>query len=138
MIRISFTHGRNTKISVDGDDLSAFTNSVEIKLSADSHDVTTFGKTAHIYASGLTDGTVTLKGIYEDGAASPQLTLQPLLGGALAEVVYQPEGTGSGKPTWTFDAQVTAYEESAPVAEMISWSAELQVSEAIAATTQGP
>lgn len=133
---MSFVHGKGVSISVGGADISPFTNSVEVKLSADSHDVTTFGKTAHIYQSGLTDGTVTVKGVYDDGASlAPQLVFQPKLGGALTEVLYKPEGAGTGKPLWTFDVQVTAYEESAPVAEMITWTAEMQISEAIAATT---
>jgi hypothetical protein len=133
---MAFIHGKSVFISVSGDDLSTYTNSVEIKREADAHDVTCFGQTAKKYQSGLTDGTVTLKGTYDDGAAGPAAILMPLIGGTVEEVVYRPEGTGSTKPHYTFDAIVTSYEESAPVAEMITWTAELQISEAVAIAAQ--
>lgn len=133
---MSTIHGKNAKVTVDGDDLSPFTNSTEFKPSVDSHDTTCYGATGHVYAAGLTDGTFTIKGVYDDGATGPEAVLLPLLGGANVPVVYQPEGTGTGKPTRTFDAQITSYEESAPVAEMIAWTAEFQISGAVVATTQ--
>lgn len=132
---MAFIHGKGVSLTVDGDDLSAYTNSCEVKLAADSHDVTCMGKTAHDYRSGLTDGTVTLKGVYDDSATGPQLTFQPALGAGLVTCVYKPEGgTGAGKPIWTFSVTVTAYEESAPVAEMITWTAEMQMASAITIT----
>jgi hypothetical protein len=133
---MAFVHGKSVFVSVDGDELSAYSNSVELKREGDSHDVTCFGQTAHKYKKGLTDGTFTLKGTYDDGAAGPAAILMPLVDGDEVEVVYRPEGTGTGKPHYTFDALVTSYEESSPVADMITWSAELQVSDAVPIGTQ--
>jgi hypothetical protein len=130
-------HGKDVAISIDGDDLSAFTNSVETKRSADSHDVTCFGQTGHVYAAGLTDGTVSLKGTYDNTASGPDAILEPLVGAEPVVVLYKAEGTGSGKPLWTYNAQLTAYEQSAPVADMVTWTAELQISGAVTPTTQG-
>ena len=47
---MAFVHGKNTFISLNGSDLSAFTNTSELGRTADSHDVTTYGKNSHVYA----------------------------------------------------------------------------------------
>ena len=51
-------------------------------------------------------------------------------------LVYRPEGTGSGKPEAEVDVLVSSYEESAPVADMITFTAELQGSDDIDDTAQ--
>lgn len=132
---MAFVHGKGAIVSVDGDDLSVYTTSVTFSRSADTHDVTTLGKSSKVYAAGLKDGTASIEGIY-DGTAStgPGAVLRPLVGAAVVELIYKPEGTGSGKPVATVDVLVTSYEESAPVADMITWSTELQLSDDIADT----
>ena len=124
--------------TIDAKDLSAFSNSFTFSRSADTHDVTTFGKNSKVYAPGLKDGTGKIEGIYDSTAVTgPGAVLRPLVGAAAVELVYKPEGTGSGKPTATVDVLVTTYDEDAPVADMITFSAELQLSDDIADTTQG-
>lgn len=132
---MAFVHGKGAYVSLDATDLSAFCNSIEFSGEADSHDVTTFGKTHKVYAGGLKDGTCTLEGIYDDGATGPRATIQTLLG-TVVEFIYRPEGTGVGKPESTVDVLVTSYEESAPVADMISWTCELQMSDAMVTADQ--
>lgn len=131
-----FVHGKGTTVTVDSDDLSEFTNNVQFNRSADSHDTTTFGQDSHTFQAGLGNGTATISGIYDSGATGPGKILRPLVKGANVTFVYQPEGTGTGKPTATVQVQVTAYEETAPVADMITWSATLQFSGDVADTTQ--
>ena len=46
------------------------------------------------------------------------------------------EGTGTGKPTETFDGLLTKYAESSPVADYVQWSAEFELNEAPVETTQ--
>lgn len=133
---MAFKHGKGTVVSIDGDSMTAFSNNIEFKRTADSHDVTTFGKNSHVYEGGLLDGTATVTGIYDDGEASPEATISPLIG-TVVELVYQPEGVGSGKPTRTVDVLVMGYTETSPVADMITWTAELQMSDDVTNTTQG-
>lgn len=125
---MAFVHGKNTYVSLNASDLSPFCNSVGNKRSADSHDVTTFGKNSKVYAGGLLDGTFDISGVYDNGATGPKAVLEPLLG-TVVELKYRPEGTGSGKPETTVDVLVTAYEESSPVADMVTWTATLQASD---------
>jgi hypothetical protein len=134
---MAFVHGKGTAVSIDGDDLSAFSNSVQFNRSADSHDVTTFGKTSKVYQSGLKDGQATIEGIYDSTTGTgPGAVLRPLVGGAAVPLEYQPEGISTGKPTSTVDVIVTAYEETAPVADMITWSATFQMSDDITDSVQ--
>lgn len=129
---MAFVHGKNTAVTIDGDDLSVYSNSVTFGRSADTHDVTTFGKNSKVYAPGLKDGTASIEGIYDNTAlVSPGAVLRPLIGAAEVPLVYKPEGTGTGKPTATVDVLVTSYEETAAVGDMVMWSCELQLSDDI-------
>ncbi len=126
-------HGRGVALSIDGDDLGAavsggkYTTSVTFARTAETHDVTTHGHNSKVYASGLKDSTATLEGVYDSTAATgPGAILRPLVGGNAVELVYEPEGTGVGKPLATVDVIVNSYEESAPVNDMITWTAECQ------------
>lgn len=132
---MAFIHGKNTYISVDGDDLSAYTDASELNRSADTHDVTTYGKNAHVYVGGLLDGKGSLSGTYFSGVGGPRAVLEPLLG-TNVEIIRRPEGTGTGKPEDTFDVVIGAYVETAPVADMVKWSCDVQVSDDVASTTQ--
>ncbi|MCG3757372.1 hypothetical protein [Amycolatopsis sp. Poz14] len=128
-------HGKNAVVKINTTDISQYCNSVSSKRSADSHDTTTFGKSAHTYQGGLLDGTASLEGFYESGATGPKTALESVLGQTV-DFVYQPEGTGSGKPQQSGDAVVTSYEETTPVADMITWKAELQLSDTFATSNQ--
>ncbi len=129
-------HGRVGALLANAKDCSAFTNKINFKQSGDSHDTTTFGQTGHTYAGGLTDGSVTVSGLYDNTAVTgPRATFQA----SLALVVpfkYRPEGVGTGKPETTFNVIITAYEESVAVADMVTWSAECAISGAVTTAAQ--
>lgn len=134
---MGFVHGKGVIVTIDGDDISAYCKNVEFSPEADTHDTTTFGKNSKTYASGLKDATVKLEGVYDDTTdTGPGAVLLPLLGGAAAEFVYQPEGAGSGKAQRSVDVIVNSFEESAPVDDMITWTAELQCTDDIDYTPQ--
>jgi hypothetical protein len=132
---MTFVHGRNTQVEIDGDDISEFCNSTTNNRSADSHDVTTYGKNSHVFAGGLKGGTATIGGPYDNGVTGPRSVIEPLLG-SVVPFVFRPEGTGVGKPESTVDVLVMAYNESAPVADMIQWTAELQFSDDVVTIAQ--
>lgn len=134
---MAFVHGKSAYVSVDGDDLSAYANSVTFTRTGDSHETTTFGANSKTYAPGLKDATATIEGIYDNTALTgPGAVLRPLLGGAAVTLVYRPEGTGTGKPQASVSAVVTSYEETVPVADMVTWSAEFQFTGDITDSTQ--
>ena len=133
---MAFIHGRNTVITVDANDLSAFTSSSDFNQPVDTHDVTAYGDANRNYIAGLIDGTFSMEGHYDDSATSPRDILQPLAGAAAFTIVRQPEGVGSGFAQDSFSAVLTSYSESSPVDDKISWSAEFQITGAVTSTAQ--
>lgn len=133
---MAFVHGRNTFVSLDGNDLSQYTNTSEITRSADSHDVTAYGAQAHNYEGGLKDGTASMGGTYDNTASTgPRAVIEPLVGQKV-EFIRQPEGTGSGLPQDKVTVLVLNYVETAPVADMVTWTCEMQLSGLIDTTPQ--
>lgn len=133
---MAFVHGKSTFLSVGGANISPFTTTSSIEKNADSHDVTTYGQDAHVFRGGLLNGTGSASGIYDRSTSSgPADMLEPLVGQNVA-LVRRTEGTGTGKPQQTVDALITKYTETNPVADMVTWSVDFQLSGTIAKTTQ--
>lgn len=132
---MTFVHGKDTYISLNAVDLSAFTNTSEFERSADSHDTTCYGKDSHTYQGGLLNGTAKMSGIYDNGSSGPRDTIEPLIG-TVVTLIRRPEGTGSGLPQDSVSVLVTKYVETNPVADMVAWSCEMQCSDEVTSTNQ--
>lgn len=133
---MGFIHGKDLVVTVDADDLSAYTKEADLKLDADEHDLTHFGVDDRDWGSGLRAGMFSIKGTYNDAVAGPRATLQPLVGGDAVAVIHQPEGAGSTKAQNAFNAIVKSYNETAAVDGYIEWSADLRVSGTVDDTAQ--
>lgn len=124
---MSRSHGKKTVLKVAASDISNYTNASELTRTSDSHDVTTYGNDAHRKDGGLLDGGFKASGFYDNTAVSgPSALLRPLLG-TITAIIRQTEGTGTTKPQDSFDALLTSYVESNPVADMVTWSAEWEI-----------
>jgi hypothetical protein len=124
-------------LSVDGTNIAAYCGSIETSYSVNSLQTTTFSAGGHTYQGGMTDGSLSISGTYDDTASGPKAVIEPLMrDGQLVEAIYRPEGTGAGRPQQTFNVLVTTYSESSAVGEMIQWASEMQVSGAVTDTTQ--
>ena len=121
-------HTKDTIIMVDGTDISSFVSGSEFSRSAASHDTTVYGMDSMRYAVGLLDGTFSIEGFYDDSVGSAQATLAGILGDEAKAIVRRPEGTGAGMPEQTFTGLLTSLDESSPVGDMITFSAEFQIS----------
>jgi hypothetical protein len=129
-------HGKNTFVQVNAIDLSSYGTNVEFKRSGDAHDVTTFGNNSHRKQGGLLDGSATITGIYDNTAVSgPRAALEPLIG-TVVPIVERPEGTGAGRPNRAVNALVVSYEETNPVADMVTWECEVEFDGDVTVTTQ--
>jgi len=132
---MSFVHAKSTFISLDGNNLSSSTDSSELGRTADSHDVTTYGKDSHVYQGGLLDGTAKMSGTYDNAVTGPGAVINPLVG-QVVTLIRRKEGTGAGLPQESVDALVKGYTETNPVADMVKWSCDLQLSDDIDFTPQ--
>lgn len=130
-------HGKETYVSLDGEDLSTFTDSTTPTSAADEHDSTCYGADGHEYASGgLKTSAYTIGGKYITGATGPRAVIQPLVG-TKVPFVYRPEGTGSTLPEDTSTVFVKSYNQTSPVADIVRWTAELTVSGVVTYGVQG-
>lgn len=132
---MAFVHGKSTYVSLNAVDLSAFSNTSTMSRKSDSHDVTTYGSNAHKFSGGLLDGSASLGGIYDNTASGPRDTIEPLIGTNVT-FVRRPEGTGSGLPQDSVEVLVVDYVETSPVADMVTWTVELQLSGDVTSTNQ--
>ncbi len=121
-------HSKYTVILIDGNDISEYCTDSNVKQSSGTEDMTTYGKNSVVKDPTLHDGEFGCSGKYDDTAAGPRAVLKPLRGQKV-EVIYRPEGTGSGLPQDRFDVVVTGYEETAPVGGYRLWTLETEPSD---------
>lgn len=123
-------HSKLTVILINGTDISEFCTDSNCERSKKTEDVTTYGKDDEVYDSTLRSGAFGCSGKYGSGVTGPRAVLLPLVeADGVVTVTYRPEGTGSGLPQNVFDAVLTKYAETAPVAGYRLWSLETQPSD---------
>jgi hypothetical protein len=124
---MAFVHGKDTVVLINASDISAYTNSTTDNDSRAVHNTTTYGRDRDTFQSGLGTGTITIGGIFDNTAAGPRKIIQPLkeVGDAVA-FVFRPDGTGSGLQEHSCSVIITAFNVTSPVADMCTWTAELQ------------
>lgn len=129
-------HGKHTVVSLDGVDLTDYSNNSTLEITADSHDTTTYGKNSHVFSGGLLNGTATISGFYDSTAVTgPKAAIQPLVG-TVVELIHQPEGEGLGLPQDRVDVLVTKYTQTHPVADYVTWTVDLQFSDDVDSSVQ--
>jgi hypothetical protein len=130
------SHGKDTVVLLNSNDLSQWLNDSSWTRTPDSHDVTTYGNDNHVFDGGLGNGTTPLAGIYDTSTTSgPAAVIQPLVG-TVVPLVYRPEGTGAGKPERSVNVLVGEYQETHPVADYVMWTVNLQHSGDVTLSTQ--
>lgn len=132
----NFVHGRRTWVSLNGIELWVYITTSQVEKNSDKHDVTTYGKDDHVYSGGLRDGAITMSGIYDSTASvGPRAVIEPLRG-TVVQFIHRPEGAGTGKPQDKVNVLVEKFVQTHPVADMITWSCDLQPSDAFDTTPQ--
>ena len=137
-------HGKSSSVVLSGmsgpvsgsQDISSYLNTVTWDFGQDVHDVSTFGVNDHVFTYGLKNGTFSIGGFYDSTLpGGPWFVLQQSLG-QRPTIAFKPEGTGTGKPSHSFTAVLTNYSQSNPVADMITFTADFNVSGAVTSTVQ--
>lgn len=128
-------HSKLTVIIIDGNNVSTFCSDSTCEQGAGTEDNTTYGKNAEVHDPTLLTGAFACSGKYDDGATGPRSVLKPLVGTKVS-VTYRAEGTGSGLPQDVFDAVVTKYTETAPVAGYRTWALDTKPSDEWVSTDQ--
>lgn len=131
----NWLHGKKTQHSINGHDITPWVKTANWERAPDVHDVTGGGVNNHEYSSGLGDGTATLSGTYDTSTTGPGTVLAPLEGSTVT-YIRKVQGTGTGLPQQSVSVLVKKYTESTPVADMATWSIDLQMSGDVTTTTQ--
>lgn len=127
---MAFKHGKNAVFKVDNSggtltDISAYLNEISHPRSVETGETTSFGNSAKTYIVGLSDSTISISGTWD---ATVDAHLAGILGqDASLSYEYGPEGSGTGAIKYTGECYCTSFEVSSPVADVVTFSAEFQV-----------
>lgn len=131
-------HGAGAHFAVnDGTSLrilSTYVTSTDWNPTQDTHDDTTYGQTGHTFRGGLTNGTVTINGMWDRTATTgPDAVLTAMLA-VKTPTAYEfgPDGNAAGKIKKSGNCVLNSYSVSAPVADLVSFSASFNLSGAVA------
>jgi hypothetical protein len=130
----TFRHGKSTVFKVDNaagtlTDISNTLTDVSFPQSVETAETTSFGSSAKTYIVGLSDSTVSASGNFD---ATVDTHLAAVLGqAATLSFEYGPEGSTAGQVKYTGEAILTSYEKSGAVGDVVTYSAEFQVTGAV-------
>ena len=136
----TFRHGKSTAFKLDDatgslKDISDVLTDVGFPQTVETAETTSFGSSAKTYIVGLSDSTVSLSGNWD---ATVDAHLASLLGQAQTVTFeYYPEGEAQIPNTavkYSGEAILTSFEKSGAVGDVVSFSAELQVTGAVTRT----
>ena len=130
----TFRHGKSTVFKVDNSggsltDISNTLTDVSFQRSVDTAETSAFGDSAKTYIVGLSDATVSVSGNYD---ATVDAHLAGVLGqAATLSFEYGPEGSTSTFVKYTGEGILTSYEKSGAIGDVVTYSAEFQVTGAV-------
>ena len=130
----TFRHGKSASFKVDNNagsltDISNTLNSVSFPREAETLETTSFGSSDRSYVIGFTGATISIEGSFD---ATVDTHLAAIVGKTdSVSFEYGPEGTTSTYTKYTGECFLTSYETSAGVGDIVSYSAEFQITGAI-------
>lgn len=122
----TFRHGKRTAVLLNGTDMSPFLNEATTTQTLETAETTTFSDSDKTYIVGLGDGTISTSGLFDGSAGASDAVLRGTLAQEDNTFTVLPEGATAGYRSIIANGQVTSYEVSSPVADVVSISAEVQ------------
>lgn len=138
---MAFSHGKGASFSLDNaagtlTDISTFLDEVSFPSSIETGETTTFQSpgSAKTYVPGLRDATFSLSGKFDPTVDTlfEALIAAQATGGASASFEYGPTGDAQGAVQYSGEVWVTGYDISTPVADVVTFSVDLQVTGPVA------
>jgi hypothetical protein len=130
----TFRHGKSTVFKVDNaagslTDISNTLTDVSFPQTIETAETTSFGSSAKTYIVGLSDSSLSVSGNFD---ATVDAHLAAVAGqAATLSFEYGPEGSTSPNVKYTGEAILTSYEKSGAVGDVVTYSAEFQVTGAV-------
>lgn len=129
-----FVHGKSTDFRIDNSggtltDISAYCDSVDFPQTIETAETTTFGDSNKDYIVGLKDATISFSGKWDatlDGILAP-------IAGQTASVSFQygPAGSTVTNVKYSGECFITSYQITGAVGDVVTFSAEAQVTGAV-------
>ncbi len=125
---MAFLHGKSISVLVNDTNLSSFLNDASVTYNAETAETTAFGDSAKTYIIGLSDGTISLSGMYEGSSTGFDAAITSSLAAsneATTSIFY---GTpAAGLRTSMAGGLINSYDISTPVGDVVSASLDIQV-----------
>lgn len=130
-------HGKNAAVFIGTNDLSSYLDQADKSTDVDTAEVTVFGNGWKQFIAGLIGTTLSISGSYDGTATTGPAALMEtaIANGTAWTWKFFPGGSASGQRQHSFSAFVTNYSESSPVADKVTWSAEVLASGTVTSTT---
>ena len=122
----TFRHGKKTAVLLNGTDMSPFLNEATTTQEIETAETTTFGNQDKTYIVGLSDGTISTSGLFDSSAGASDAVLSGIIATEDNTFTVLPEGAAAGSRSILANGQLTSYEISSPVADVVAISAEVQ------------
>lgn len=133
---MAFKHGKSAALTVNAVALGTYCDNLGLSRDVDTSETTTFGVNDKTFLAGLISGSLSVAGNYDPTVTTgPGAVFEGLLGGAAVTVIYEPGGNSTGQRRHTFSALITNYTETVAVADVIKFSAGVQVTGAVTSIT---
>lgn len=122
----TFRHGKRTAVFLNGTDMSPFLNDATTTQEIETAETTTFSDNDKTYIVGLGDGTISTSGLFDGSAGASDAVLSGAVGQEDNTFTVLPDGTAVGSRSIIANGQLTSYEVSSPVGDVVAISAEVQ------------
>ncbi len=123
---MAFGHGKDTKVYINGYDLTTFFTSHSSSEEVDMAETSTFGTGAKTYVSGMRDATVSLEGYFDGAADAVDQVLKQAIAVNDAIFLVYPSGDVVGTPGFGFKANESSYEVSGETGGVVAVAVEAQ------------
>lgn len=122
----TFRHGKKTAVLFNGTDMSPFLNEATTTQEIETAETTTFSDSDKTYITGLADGTISTSGLFDSSAGASDAVLSGMIQQDDNTFTVLPAGNEIGNRAIIANGQLTTYEISSPVSDVIAISAEIQ------------
>ena len=128
----TFAHGKSTDFAIDDTggtsrNISDTLTDVSFPQTIDTAETTAFGSSNKSYIVGLKDTTISVSGIWDATVDGYLSGTEP----ASRSFIFGPAGTTGGNVKYTGEAIMTNYSQSNPVGDVVTFSADFQVTGAV-------
>lgn len=122
----TFRHGKATAVLMNGTNMSPYLNEATSAWNMETGETTTFGSADKTYIAGLADGTISCSGLFDGTAGASHDVLSGAIGLEDNTFTVLVEGAAVGRAAIIANGQLTSYEVSSPVGDVVALSTEIQ------------